>query len=110
MPTDSTGKHAIAPPTRPAGPVISVPRGQVSITGRGFLPDRQVSVRITHTGDDIRDYLTFVSDADGLLNVVLPETALIGTGQIAVTDYRHDPAGDGGLLWSNTIIVAASGT
>jgi hypothetical protein len=27
------------------------------------------------------------------------------TGQLTVTDHRPDPAGDGGLLWSNTVIV-----
>ena len=110
MPTDATGEHATAPPARPTSPVISASRGQVSITGSGFLPNRLVTVRITHTGDDIRDYLTYVSDADGFLNVVLPETALIETGHIAVTDHRLDPAGEGGLLWSNTVIVAFTGT
>ena len=106
MPTDATGEHAPAPPVRPTSPVISASRGQVSIMGSGFLPNRLVTVRITHTGDDIRDYLTYVSDADGFLNVVLPETALIGTGHIAVTDFRRDPAGEGCLLWSNTVIVS----
>ncbi len=108
MPTDATGEHATAPPARPTSPVISVPRGQVLITGSGFLPNHLLTVRITHTGDDIRDYLTYVSDADGFLNLVMPETALIGIGRVAVTDFRHEPAGEGGLLWSNTIIVAAS--
>jgi hypothetical protein len=109
MPTDTPGNHAPAPPVRPAGPIIRAFRGQVVITGSGFLPNRPVTVRITCSGDEVVDYLTYVSDAGGGLNAPLPETAVTETGQIVVTDHRPDPDGDGGLLWSNTVIVTDTG-
>ncbi len=109
MPTDTPGNHAPARPVRPTCPIISASHGQVVITGSGFLPNRSVTIRITCIGEDIVDYLTYVSDADGCLSAPLPETALSETGHIAVTDHRPDPDGDGGLLWSNTVTVAHSG-
>jgi hypothetical protein len=101
------GNQPPARPVRPDGPVISASRGHILITGAGFLPDCSITVRIAYTGEDIVDYLTYTSDADGYLNAALPETAVIG--HVAVTDNRPDPFGDGGLLWSNTVIVASSG-
>jgi hypothetical protein len=109
MPTDAPGEHAPAPPVRPIGPIISASRGQILITGTGLLPSSPVTVRITYTGEDIMDYLTYISDADGCLCAPLPETAVTETGHIAVTDHRLDPAGDGGLLRSNTVIVTPTG-
>jgi len=105
MPTDAPGHHAPAPPVRPAGPIISASPGQVFITGTGVLPNHRTTIRITHSGDDIVDYLAYFSDADGHLSAALPETAITETGHITVTDHRPDPAGDCGLLWSNTVIV-----
>jgi hypothetical protein len=108
MPTDAPGEHAAAPPVRSTSPVISVSRGHVLITGTGFLLNCPVTVRVTSTGEDIVDYLTYTSDGDGYLCAALPETAITQTGHIAVTDNRPDPAGDGGMLWSNTVIVTAA--
>ncbi len=110
MPTDAHGERAPAPPIRPADPIISASRGQVLITGTGFLPNCAVTVRITYSGEDVVDYLTYISDADGCLCAPLPESAIAQTGHIAVTDHRPNPAGDGGRLWSNTVIVAPTGT
>jgi hypothetical protein len=42
----------------------------------------------SNTGEDIVDYLTFISDDDGCLSAT-------ETGHIAVTDHRPDPGGDG---------------
>jgi hypothetical protein len=109
MPTDATGEHAAAPPVRPTSPVISAARGQALITGTGFLPNRAVTVRITGTAEDIVDYLTYISDSEGCLCAPLPETAITETTHVDVTDHRLDPAGGGGLLWSNTVSVAVSG-
>jgi len=109
MSTHVPGNHPPAWPVRPTGPIISASRGQVLITGRGFLPNRSVTIRITYRGEDIVDYLTYTSDADGGLSAPLPETAVTETGHIAVTDHRPDPDADGGLLWSNTVIVTATG-
>lgn len=108
MPTDAPGEHVPASPAGPSSPVISVSRGQVVITGTGLLPHCPVTVRITSTGEDMVDYLTYTSDAGGYLTAALPETAITQTGHIDVTDNRPDPAGDGGLLWSNTVIVTAT--
>jgi hypothetical protein len=102
MHIDTPGNHAR--PVGTTGPIISASRGQVVITGSGFLPNRSVTIRITCVGEDIVDYLTYFSDADGYLSAPLPETALSGIGHITVTDHRSDPDGDGGLLWSNTIV------
>jgi len=103
MPTDTP--RASASPVQPTGPIISASRGQVVVTGTGFLPNRPVTIRITCSADDVVDYVTYISDPDGYLSAPLPETAVTETGRIAVTDHRPDADGDGGLLWSNTVVV-----
>jgi hypothetical protein len=107
MPTDVPDNLSPALAVRPACPTISAYYSRVLITGSGFLPNRPVTVRIAHSGDDVVDYLTYISDADGSLSAPLPETAITETGHITVTDQRTDPAGDGGLLWSNTVTVTS---
>jgi len=109
MPTDTTGTYTPVPPDQPPGPIISASRGQVLITGSGFLPNHSVTIRITYLGEDIVDYFTDVSDANGGLSVPLQETAFTGCGHITVTDHRPHPDGDGGPLWSNTVIVTHTG-
>jgi hypothetical protein len=109
MPTDVPGNQSAARPVRPAGPIISAYDGHVFIMGTGLLPNRPVTVRIAHNGDDVVDYLTYISDPDGALSAPLPQTAVTETGHISVTDHRPDSAGDGGLLWSNTVIVTCAG-
>jgi hypothetical protein len=71
------------------------------VTGSGFLPDHDVSIRITRTGEDVTDYLTYVTDGDGYLRCELPDSVM-GTLHIAATDHRPDPDGACGRLWSNT--------
>lgn len=111
MPIDAPGEHAPAPPAGPSSPIISASRGQILITGTGFLPNCAVTVRITYTGEDIVDYLSYISDADGSLSAALPAAAITTeTGHnITVTDHRRDLAGDVGLLWSNTVVVTPTG-
>jgi hypothetical protein len=106
MPTDAPGEHTPAPRLRSTGPLISVGDGHVVITGSGFLPACPVTVRITCTGEDVVDYLTYSSDDHGYVSAALPESAVTHTGHIAVTDHRADP--DGGVLWSNTVIVTTA--
>jgi len=106
MPTDAASEH---PPGPPTSPVISAVGGQVLIEGTGFAPNCPVTIRITSTGHDVVDYLPYLSDADGHLSAALPEAAVSEAVHIAVTDSRPDPAGDGGLLWSNTVIVTTVG-
>jgi hypothetical protein len=65
MRTEVPGNQSPARPVRSVGPIISASSGQVIITGIGFLPNRPVTVRIAHSGDDVVDYLTYRSDADG---------------------------------------------
>jgi hypothetical protein len=110
MPIDVPGNQPTARPIGPTGPIISASCGHVLITGSGFLPNRPVTVRIAHSGDDVVDYLSYISDADGGLSAPLPETAVTETGHITVTDHRPDPDGDGGLLWSNAVIITPTGT
>ena len=71
------------------------------VTGSGFLPDHRVAVRITRAGEDIDDYLTYVTDCDGCLHSDLAN-GVTGKLYIAATDHRPDPDGACGRLWSNT--------
>jgi hypothetical protein len=87
-------------PKAPCAPVISA-RGHV-VTGSGFLPDHDVTIRITRAGEDISDYLSYATDCDGHLHAELPTDATVGTLHITATDHRPDPHGDCGRLWSNT--------
>ena len=38
------------------------------VTGSGFLPDHNVTVRITPAGEDISDYLAYLVDGNGYLH------------------------------------------
>ena len=71
------------------------------VTGSGFLPDHRVAIRITRAGEDIDDYLTYMTDGHGYLHCELPNSAT-GKLSIAATDHRPDPEGACGRLWSNT--------
>jgi hypothetical protein len=90
----------------PATPAITVTRVGVVI-GADFLPDHEVTVRITRPGEDVSDYLTYAADGNGHLYADLPTTALTGMLQIAATDHRPDPDGACGRLWSNTYTLCA---
>lgn len=111
MPTEAPGERAPAAPARPRCPIICASPGQLLITGTGFLTDSVVTVRITTSGHDIVDYLTYTSDADGFVSAALPASAITTTAghDISVTDHRRDLTGDGGLLWSNVVIVTPTG-
>jgi hypothetical protein len=85
----------------PVTPAITVTRVGVVI-GADFLPDCEVTVRITRPGESVRDYLTYTSDRNGDLRAELPATALTGILQIAATDHRPDSDGQCGWVWSNT--------
>jgi hypothetical protein len=88
-----------------AKPAISVTRAGVVI-GTDFLPDHDVTIRIIHAGEEVNDYLTYTTDHNGRLYADLPATAVTGVLRIAATDYRSDPDGTCGWLWSNTCIVS----
>jgi hypothetical protein len=89
----------------PAKPAITVTRAGIVI-GTDFLPDHDVTVRITRPGEDISDYLTYTSDPNGHLYADLPATAVTGMLQITATDHRPDPTDPCGRLWSNTYVVS----
>jgi hypothetical protein len=92
----------------PATPAITVTRAGIVI-GADFLPDREVTVRITRPGESVSDYVTYTSDRNGDLHAELPPTALHGILQIAATDHRPDPGGQCGRIWSNTYTLKAVG-
>jgi hypothetical protein len=92
----------------PATPAITVTRVGVVI-GADFLPDREVTVRITRPGESVSDYVTYTSDRNGDLHAELPVTALSGTLQIVATDHRPDPDGQCGRIWSNTYTLKVIG-
>jgi hypothetical protein len=96
------GSDKPSAPHAPAAPTISI-NGRV-VTGTGFLPDHDVTVRISRASDDINDYLAYTTDGGGHLLAELPASAT-GTLHVAATDNRPDPDGACGLLWSNTCTV-----
>jgi hypothetical protein len=91
-----------------AAPAITVTRVGVVI-GADFLPDHEVTVRITRPGESVSDYVTYTSDRNGDLHAELPATALVGILQIAATDHRPDPGGRCGRIWSNTYTLTFIG-
>jgi hypothetical protein len=92
----------------PAAPAITVTRAGV-VVGADFLPDCEVTVRITHPAESVSDYVTYTSDSNGDLHAELPATALVGILQIAATDHRPDPDGQFGRIWSNTYTLNSIG-
>ncbi|HTQ17181.1 hypothetical protein [Mycobacterium sp.] len=95
-----------AAPYSSSAPRISAHKNLV--TGSGFLPDHLVALRITRAGDDIDDYLTYVTNDDGCLHCELP-ASLTGTLHIAATDHRPHRDGACGRLWSNTCTLVVTG-
>jgi hypothetical protein len=98
--------HQTTPPYAAGAPTISA--HDHVVTGTGFLADHNVTIRITRPGDDISDYLAYVTDSNGHLDAELPTSAL-GTLHIAATGNRPDPDGTCGRLWSNTYILVEHG-
>ena len=102
--------RAAADPGTPKPPVTpTITARRLVVTGTGFLPNHEVTIRITRSGEEISDYLTYVTDGDGQLYCELPKGAA-GTSYIAATDHRPDAHGACGRLWSNscTLDVANS--
>jgi hypothetical protein len=103
--TDPAPNHPSTPaPTAVAAPTITATAGHV-ITGAGFLPDHDVTIRITYTAENISDYLTYTTDRGGDLYAELPTSPATGALYMTATDHRTDPDGACGLLWSNTQTV-----
>src|SRR4051812_46662184 len=88
-------------------PTISA-HGHV-VTGTGFLPDHNVTIRITRRGEDVSDYLPYATDRNGHLCAALP-TSAVGTLHITASDHRPDPDGACGRLWSNTYTLVVVDT
>ncbi|MEE6177733.1 hypothetical protein [Mycobacterium sp. 050134] len=87
-------------------PSIAATADEVFVIGSGFQPDYPVTIRITTGRDDIADYLTYTTDAEGLLHAALPTATASGTLRISATDHRSAAGSDDGLLWSNTCTIA----
>jgi hypothetical protein len=79
------------------------------VSGCGFLPGHRVAIRITRAGEDISDYLTYMTDGDGCLHCELPNGAT-GKLYIVATDHRPDAKGACGRLWSNTCTLGEAET
>ena len=75
-----------AAPHSSATPTISA-KGHL-VTGSGFLPDHNVAIRITRAGEDIDDYLAYVTDGHGYLHSELP-SSVTGTVSIAEIGRAH---------------------
>ncbi len=103
MPTPVSDNPSV--PHSSATPTVSA-HGHL-VTGSGFLPDHNVAIRMTRAGDDISDYLTYMTDGDGYLRCELP-TSATGALYIAVTDHRPDPgaAWDSLSSYTSTLVVA----
>jgi hypothetical protein len=87
-------------------PSIAATADEVLVIGSGFQPDYPVTIRITTGGDDVADYLTYTTDAEGRLHAALPAMTAGGTLRISATDHRPAAGSDDGLLWSNTYTIA----
>jgi hypothetical protein len=92
-----------AKPQTPLGdaPAITATVGYV-VTGTGFLPQHNVTIRITRPGDEVTDYVVYTTDANGRLSAALAAGPIAETLHISATDHRADSQGVDGLLWSNT--------
>jgi len=86
------------------GPTI-IATARCVISGAGFLPDHDVTIRVAYNAEDVSDYLTYTTDADGHLYAELHASPATGALHITATDHRTDPHGACGLLWSNTLTV-----
>jgi hypothetical protein len=104
MPTPAADNPATPKAPMGAAPAISATVGYV-VTGAGFLPDHNVTIRITPPGDDVTDYVVYTTDANGRLYAALPTEAAAVALHIAATDHRLDPDSADGLLWSNTCTI-----
>jgi hypothetical protein len=102
--TDPAANKPGTPEPGVATPTISATAGYV-ITGAGFLPKHDVTVRVTYTAEDISDCFTYTTDPSGDLYAELSTSLASGALHITATDHRTDPDGACGLLWSNTQIV-----
>ena len=87
-----------------AAPTITATAGYV-ITGAGFLPDHDITIRVTYTAEHVSDHLTYTTGPGGDLYVELPTSPATGALDITATDHRTHPDGADGLLWSNTQTV-----
>ena len=103
MPT--SGSDDPAHTSAPCPPTIRA-HGHL-VTGTGFLPERNVTICVTCTGEDVSDYLAYTTDHNGHLHAELP-TSATGTLHIAATDHRLDPDGDCDVLWSNTCTIVVA--
>lgn len=76
------------------------------VTGAGFLPEHDVTIRVANTGDDVIDYLTYTAGEHCNLWAALP-SSYAGASRIAVTDRRPNPdEACGQILWSPSAEIA----
>jgi len=72
------------------GPTI-IATARCVISGAGFLPDHDVTIRVAYNAEDVSDYLTYTTDADGHLYAELHASPATGALHITATDHRTDP-------------------
>lgn len=87
-------------------PTITVHSGYI-VTGTGFLSHRPLTIRVTYIAEEVSDDLAFSTDVRGQFYAEVPTSPTSGVMHVSATDHRADPDGAGGLLWSNTEILAA---
>lgn len=77
---------------------------QLLVTGRGFLPGREATVRVVNPDQTIT-YFQHDADHSGELVVTLPAPTPHGTPRISATDSHPDPDDETGVRWTNTDTV-----
>lgn len=82
----------------------SVMAPQLLVTGRGFLPGCEVTVRLVDA-DQATSYLQHDADRCGNLAVTFPAPTLHGTLRVSATDSCPDPDDETGVRWTNTDTV-----
>lgn len=84
---------------------IRVIAPQLLVSGAGFLPGGQITVRVVNP-DGTVSYFQYAADASGELVAALPTPVPHGTLHISATDNRPDPGDETGVRWTDTDTVS----
>lgn len=89
------------------GPTIAIQvvAPQLLVSGRGFLPGGQITVRVENP-DGTVTYFQYAADASGEVAAALPTPIPHGTVHISATDSRPDLGDETGMRWTDTDTVS----
>lgn len=73
---------------------------QLLVTGRGFQPGREVTIRVINPDETIT-YFQHDADGSGEFVAALPAPIAHGTLRISATDNTFDPDDETGVRWTD---------